>query len=92
MTCGIKRNASRNTAVDKYYTVIGLSGAQIAMNGTIGISRRGVLFFFYSHPLRLRAKAARGGRRDIGAARARNTFRRLLSRLVSCIMSYYKPR
>ena len=40
----IKRNASRNMVVDKYYTVIGLSGAQIVMNGTISTSQ-GVSFF-----------------------------------------------
>lgn len=53
-----KECEQRNTAVDKYYTVIGLSSMQIAMSGTIGISR-GCLFFFYPFPLRLRAKAAR---------------------------------
>jgi len=59
---GEERNASGDASVDKYYTVIGLSSAQIAMSGTIAISR-GCPFF-----IRFLSASARRprGRRNVG--------------------------
>lgn len=66
----------------------GYRAREIAPSRTIGRFLWGdVLFFpFVSSP------PPREGRADVEtSAKARNTFRRLLSRPVSCIMSYYKP-
>lgn len=45
-----KECEQRNTAVDKYYTVIGLSSTQIAMSGTIAFLGGVSFFLFVSSP------------------------------------------
>jgi len=82
----IKRNASRNMVVDKYYMVIGLSGAQIVMNGTISTSQ-GVSFF--NRILSTSAQRPRDERWDGTARGGRESTEYLPTIIIAACVMYH---